>query len=272
MRPGAIRRGIILVGLAVGATAHGRASAQSNLQVLPDTLTRRQLTPIMREMADGLGVNCAYCHVMTDPSDMRSFDYALDDKPEKRIAREMLRMVADINSERIPRAVAERPDGSDPVEVTCATCHRSNARPVFIEDVIALRLEEQGIESAIAHYRELRGRYFGGYEYDFRAGPLTSLAQSLSGEGRFDEALAFAGLAVEYYPEDSDTLFTLGQIQERAGHTDRAIETMTRALELAPEDRKAFFQRQIDRLRGGADAGAHEEPPTGIERLDRRAR
>lgn len=251
MRLKAIRWSLILAGLVVCVTVPGTAAAQENLQVLPDTLTRRQLMPIMREMGAGLGVNCGYCHVQTDPADPRSFDYALDAKPEKRIAREMLRMVADINSERIPRAVAERPDGSDPVQVTCVTCHRGIARPVLIQDVIAGRLEDQGLESAIAYYRELRGRYFGGYQYDFTAGPLTALAQSLSAQERFDEALAFAGLAVEYAPEDASVLFALGQIHERAGHIDQAIETMTRALELAPEDRKPFYQRQIDRLRGG---------------------
>jgi cytochrome c553 len=251
MRQTTMRCGIILVGLLIGAMVHGHASAQSNLQVLPDTLTRRQLNPIMREMAGGLGVNCAYCHVNSDPSDLRTFDFASDDKPQKRIAREMLRMVADINAERIPRAVAERPERSDPVEVTCATCHRSNTRPVFIEDVIASRLEEQGADSAIAYYRELRAQYFGGYQYNFGAGPLTALAESLSAQGRFDEALAFAGLAVEYYPDDSSPLYTLGQIQERAGQTDQAIETMERALEVAPDDFKEFFRRQIERLRGG---------------------
>lgn len=252
MRSRAIRCRIILVGLVVvAAMAHGQASAQTNLQVLPDTLTRRQLTPIMREVADGLGVNCAYCHVQSDPADMRTFDYAADDRPEKRIAREMLRMVADINARRIPQAIAARQVSTAAVEVTCATCHRGSARPAFIEDVMTRHLEEDGLDAAIAHYRELRSRFFGGYQYDFRPGPLTSLAQSLAADERFDEALAFAGLAVEFYPQDSNPLFALGQIHAQAGHSDQAIEIMTRAMDLAPEDRKEFFRRQIERLRGG---------------------
>jgi len=236
-----------MVGLVTATMAHGRpASAQSpnlkNLRVLPDTLTRRQIMPIMRDIAGGLGVGCIYCHVGDDPSNLRSFEFASDDKPEKRIAREMLRMVAKINSEEIPRAIAELPDSSVRVRVTCATCHRSNTRPVFIEDAITKRLTDDGLEAAIAYYRELREKYYGGYQYDFRSGPLTSVAERLAGQDRFDEALAFARLAIESYPEDSGALYTLGQTQERAGHVDDAIKTMTRALEVAPDNFKEFFR------------------------------
>jgi hypothetical protein len=58
-----------------------------------------------------LGVQCTYCHVRGD--------FASDDNPKKNIARNMLRIAADVNS--------SFPDGKR--HVTCYTCHRGEAKP-----------------------------------------------------------------------------------------------------------------------------------------------
>jgi hypothetical protein len=58
-----------------------------------------------------LGVQCTYCHVQGD--------FASDDNPKKSVARNMLRVAADIN--------ANFPDGQR--HVTCYTCHRGEAKP-----------------------------------------------------------------------------------------------------------------------------------------------
>jgi hypothetical protein len=63
-----------------------------------------------------LGVQCVYCHV--------AGDFASDDNAKKTVARNMLRIVADIN--------AGFPDGQGPNakrRVTCYTCHRGEAVP-----------------------------------------------------------------------------------------------------------------------------------------------
>ena len=69
-----------------------------NLQVLPDSLSRDELIGIMRGFADGLGVQCGFCHVREDGE----FAFASDEKPHKETARGMIRMVRQINVEILP--------------------------------------------------------------------------------------------------------------------------------------------------------------------------
>jgi len=41
----------------------------TNLEVLPEDITRGELVSIMRGFAGALGVRCNHCHVGEDPSD-----------------------------------------------------------------------------------------------------------------------------------------------------------------------------------------------------------
>lgn len=93
----------------------------TNLQVLPKTTTRAQLTPIMRRISGALGVDCTHCHVsMTDN--------APDDKPAKAIARKMLKMTMQINDEMLKDVGTPAPAGEQ--KVTCFTCHRGALKPL----------------------------------------------------------------------------------------------------------------------------------------------
>ena len=65
-----------------------------------------------------LGVRCSYCHVIGE--------WAKDDKPEKDVAREMLRMTASINRDFLPNIKNLK---SEHPQVTCATCHRGQEKP-----------------------------------------------------------------------------------------------------------------------------------------------
>src|SRR4051812_45118087 len=68
-----------------------RVSEYKNLQVLPKDISSKQLQQIMvDEFQDGLGVSCGYCHVQEKGS--MHLDYASDEKPEKEIARLMIKM------------------------------------------------------------------------------------------------------------------------------------------------------------------------------------
>jgi len=79
-----------------------------NLKILPADVNIQQTMGAFRT---ALGVQCAYCHV--------AGDFASDDNPKKNMARNMLRIAADIN--------ATFPDGKR--HVTCYTCHRGEAKP-----------------------------------------------------------------------------------------------------------------------------------------------
>jgi len=79
-----------------------------NLKILPADVNIQQTMGAFRT---ALGVQCNYCHV--------AGDFPSDDNPKKNMARNMLRIAADIN--------ATFPDGKR--HVTCYTCHRGEAKP-----------------------------------------------------------------------------------------------------------------------------------------------
>jgi hypothetical protein len=127
-----LRRTASLAGL-VAALGLASAPAQlptrtQNLQVLPPETPVREVVDTMKGFTRALGVRCQHCHVHagTDPNDLATFDFASDEKAEKRSARVMMRMLAAINDEHLPRTGKPR---AELVRVTCLTCHRGKAKP-----------------------------------------------------------------------------------------------------------------------------------------------
>ncbi len=95
----------------------------SNLQVLPPDIAIPDLVVTMVRMAEGLGVQCTYCHAFTP--DHQDLDFKSDAKPEKVKARVMLRMVSDINGKYLAELAGPRKG----VTVGCGTCHQGQAVP-----------------------------------------------------------------------------------------------------------------------------------------------
>jgi hypothetical protein len=91
---------------------------QKNIKVLTG-LPQSHLIPVMNFFAASMGRRCNYCHV----NNQGQWDYASDAKPEKTAAREMIKLVLDINktTERLKL---------DPV--SCYTCHRGRTSPQSI--------------------------------------------------------------------------------------------------------------------------------------------
>ena len=130
-----MRRTLILVAAAFtafGCTAIRQQKALTavpdnaefhNLQVLPPNITRDQLTAAMRGFAGGLGVSCDHCHMRRPGGDERDLDFASDAKPEKNVARTMLRMVRTINDDYV-EDVSQHGQS-----VSCYTCHRGKTIP-----------------------------------------------------------------------------------------------------------------------------------------------
>ena len=94
-----------------------------NLQVFPQNITHDELIAAMRGFARGLGVRCDHCHVANPPGSAEEFDFPNDAKPEKKAAREMLRMVRAVNADYLSKVNPHRQ------EVTCWTCHRGQTVP-----------------------------------------------------------------------------------------------------------------------------------------------
>jgi hypothetical protein len=125
-------RCVVLVVIASAVIAPALADAQQSaagttrpkLQVL-QALPEAQLFPLMNLIGDSLGVRCDYCHVQATPdltktpSNVGGWVWDRDDKPQKRTAREMMRMVIDLNASRF----------KGESRITCHTCHRGSIRP-----------------------------------------------------------------------------------------------------------------------------------------------
>lgn len=98
-----------------------------NAKVLPADISQQQLRATMKGFALGLGVRCSHCHVGVEGQPLSTFDFASDAKPEKDIARAMMRMVHRLNDEELPAI-----KGLEAPQVTCFTCHRGSVKPLTV--------------------------------------------------------------------------------------------------------------------------------------------
>ena len=90
---------------------------RKNIKVLTG-LPDSQLIPVMNFMSASLGRRCNFCHITDKGRD----GFALDDKPEKNTAREMIKMVMGLHKQNFPGAS----------EISCFTCHRGQQHPVNV--------------------------------------------------------------------------------------------------------------------------------------------
>ena len=95
-----------------------------NLQVLPVNISRDELIATMRGFTRALGTRCDHCHAAGPPAadGREQLDFASDAKPEKNVARTMMRMTRTINGDYISKVDQEK---KNPV-----TCGRSEERRV----------------------------------------------------------------------------------------------------------------------------------------------
>ncbi len=233
--------------LLLGTTAgHAQFPPDSlvNLQFFPNDIETRELIGHMRGFAMGLGVRCQYCHVGEEGMPLAEFDFPSDEKTTKQIAREMLKMVREINTAHL----ANLPERAQPtLVVECATCHRGQARPIMIEELLQQVIADHGIDSAKVHYRALRADYYGSYTYDFSEGSLNRLAESFFDRGEFAQTIEVLRLNEEFFPESSGLQYMLGEAFAANGDRQMAITQMERALELNPNFGRA--KQRLEQLK-----------------------
>jgi photosynthetic reaction center cytochrome c subunit len=92
-----------------------------SLKLLPPDTHVHGADSLMGEFRDALNVDCSYCHGGGRPNEM-------DSNPRKDIARKMIMLVRQINSNFPGTGVF--PVGDQ--EVTCWTCHRGDPHPVSL--------------------------------------------------------------------------------------------------------------------------------------------
>lgn len=215
----------------------------TNLQVLPKDIAKGRLIGIMREFAGALGVRCDFCHVGENVDTLEGFNFAADDREHKQAARVMMKMVSQINNSFIPQLGHE-----SPIRVRCVTCHGGLAKPQTMQEVMLAEIEAEGVDAAVAKYRQLRAEHYGDGAYDFSDRALNSVTETLVGEQMdLEAAMTVIDLNLEYHPDSAFAHYLRSQILLRQGDREGAIRGLERAIELEPG--AAWLEQQLERIK-----------------------
>lgn len=117
---------LVFVFIGIAATRPVTANNERNLKVLPKDITDADLDSIMEAYSKQLNVSCDFCHAESK-ANKNDLDYASDDKPEKEITRQMIRMTADINKDYFNYTIIYK--AGEKMAVSCFTCHDGFPRP-----------------------------------------------------------------------------------------------------------------------------------------------
>jgi tetratricopeptide (TPR) repeat protein len=197
-------------------------------------------------------VECDFCHaraklppgVILKPGE-ENFDFALDEKPTKKVARQMMLMLRSINA-MVPTAVGKSSDKT--VQLQCFNCHRGmQTPPLPLADILDQTVKEKGVAAAIAQYKDLRRRYYGAVIYDFSDGEasdpaspgmglggLDDYALRLIQTGKPDDAIPWLNLNLQYFPTSGGTWALISMAQQKKKDKTAAIKSAQKAVELGP--------------------------------------
>src|SRR5437762_5620931 len=210
------------------APGHFPPDSLINVKVIPKSTPVMQVVGMMRNFTGALGVRCPFCHVGQEGQPLGQFDFAKDEKRTKLTARQMMRMVEEIN--RRLDTLPEHEKMTSHVEVTCNTCHRGVSRPMSLEQLIQETAQTAGVDSATRAYRALRDRYYGRAAYDFGEPTLNISAFRLARAGKYTEAFAMLRLNEEQFPASSNLSTFRGNINLMKGDTAAAIAAFREAV------------------------------------------
>jgi len=239
-RSPAVVLSIVLVTAA--AQAQNRPKPE-NLQYFPQDIGEQALIQRMREFSFALGVRCQYCHTGGDGISFEGVVFKSDDKPAKRKARAMLRMVDDING----KLLAAIPDRASPaVKVDCVTCHHGLPLPKTLATVLTEKIDKDGIDAAVAEYKRLRASTMESGTFNFAQWSMNELGRALGEAGKRDAAIAMLRLNAEYYPKSAAIDLQLVDLYLAKGDKENAIERLTQAIAKEPNNEAA--KRRLEEL------------------------
>jgi hypothetical protein len=117
---------LVFVFIGIAATRPAANSGERNLKVLPKDISDADLDSIMETYSKQLNVSCDFCHA-NSKLNQNDLDYSSDDKPEKEITRQMMRMTAAINKDFFDYTIVYK--AAEKMAVSCFTCHDGFPRP-----------------------------------------------------------------------------------------------------------------------------------------------
>ena len=250
MRKKNLLRGIFSISIGVLAvTANAQIPIEvyqnpENLKVLSSDISPEELRATMFSIGQQVGLRCSKCHDFDSDTPFTERDYASDKKELKRVAREMMRMVKDIND--AVSAIDRGPDHKA-ITVKCMTCHRGINQPRQIEEIFEAVIKEDGLTTAIEKYNELRESWYATGAYDFSAWRLGGIAQSIFDNGDTKGGMQVHALNFELNRDDSSVYFHRGESYEKQGRIEDAIADFERAMEL--HDSFGFLKDRIPGLK-----------------------
>ncbi len=235
---------VLLASLNSVANAQNPFEDPKNLEVLPKDISSGQLRQIMRGFSFALGERCTYCHERIEDENGSHMAFDSDKMETKTIAREMMKL-----SGRINRDIAALDRGEDHkyTQVVCTTCHRGQANPFLIEQVMKEQIAEGGTELAKSKYLELKEKYYGGHTYDFTGFTLAEYANSLADSGALDNALEMAKFSVGQYPNETYAYTILGNVYLARKNYTAAITAYEGSLAINPD--QDGVKQQIERAK-----------------------
>jgi hypothetical protein len=111
----------------IAATTPPEAPKYKNLKILPKNISKEDLDKVMDHFKAALGVKCSFCHAPSKDTAQKWPDFASDEKPEKLIARKMMKMTGKINKKFFSDNKNEQ--GVAVPAVECMTCHHGSPHP-----------------------------------------------------------------------------------------------------------------------------------------------
>ncbi len=120
---------LIAVVLGIAGSKPPQDQPKRNLKVLPKTISPEELDNVMDNFKAALNVKCDFCHAPRK-DDPKKMDFASDEKPEKEITRDMMRMASKINKKFFHFKGGKDADGNAIIPpVTGMTCHNGQPHP-----------------------------------------------------------------------------------------------------------------------------------------------
>ena len=242
INPGLVARmlAIITPTFLVAFPAHGQGTwswpeKPSNLQVLPKDWPGIRLRPVMVGFSRALGVRCTYCHKGEESKPLSTYDFASDDNPNKNRAREMLRMLNDIEN----HLKKIEPSGEQRVNMWCHTCHRGRPRPMTLQEELGEQYRKKGIKAALDYYGDLRKKYYDRGAYDFGQDSLNSFGHEILEKNDAPSAIQVFQLNAQIYPQSANVLDGLAEAYMKSGDKKNARENYEKALIVDPQDANA---------------------------------
>ena len=206
-----------------------------NIQVLPKDWPGKRLQPVMIGFTRALGVRCSYCHKGEEGKPLSTYDFASDENPNKDRAREMLRMLGDIND----HLNKIQPSGDKRGNMWCHTCHHGRPRPMTLEEELAEQYRIKGLPAALDDYGELKKKFYGRSAYDFGEGSLNAFGYTVLQNKDTAGAIQVFKLNAASFPESPNVWDSLAEAYVKANDSKNAQLNYEKALTLDPNNRNA---------------------------------